>query len=92
MFYLSAGVFGTGYGGFVTLLSLMVAELFGLGSLGAIMGVVMFAGVTFGGALGPVLGGAIFDVTSSYDLAFLISALLAIIAVGLILLLRAPSR
>jgi MFS family permease len=92
MFYLFAGAFGAGYGGFITLLPLLVAELFGLSSHGAIMGVVMFAGLTFGGALGPVLGGAIFDVTSSYDLAFLIATLLAIVSLGLVLLLRAPSR
>jgi len=90
MFYLFAAGFGFSYGGVVTLLPGITAELFGLSSHGAILGIVMFSGVTFGAALGPVLAGGIFDVTGSYYLAFLISAGLGIIATVLTLFLRAP--
>ena len=91
MFYLFAVLFGFGYGGLATLESPLVAELFGLRSLGVIIGTVMFS-FTMGGAIGPVLAGSIFDTTSSYQIAFLICA--GINAVGLIasLILKPISR
>jgi len=42
MLYLFAGIYGFGYGGFAALVSLMVAELFGLSSLGTLFGIVFF--------------------------------------------------
>jgi len=82
MFYIFAVVFGIAQGGFITLLSVVTAELFGLISLGAILGgVVVFA--TIGDAIGGPIAGAIFDITGSYRLAFLIFA--AICAMALIL-------
>jgi len=87
MFYLFAIAFGFAYGGWATLLSLIPAELFGLGSLGVILGTVHFS-VATGEALGPTLAGSIFDVTSSYQPAFLISAALCTIASVLALFLK----
>lgn len=87
MLYLFAAVYGFAHGGFFALLSPLVAELFGLGSHGVIFGIVFFSGA-IGGSLGPVLAGYIFDVTNSYQLAFLVSALLAVISFILALLLR----
>jgi len=40
-------------------------------------------GFTFGAAIGPFIAGHIFDVTSSYQLAFIVSGALSV--VGLIL-------
>ncbi len=77
-------VFGMAYGGCVSVESPMVAELFGLGSLGLIIGVISF-GFTVGGALGPWLTGYVFDITSSYRTAFFVCASLS--ALGLILTL-----
>ncbi len=91
MFYLFAVVFGFGYGGLAALMSLVPAELFGLRSLGVIVGVTMFS-FTVGGAIGPVLAGSIFDITGSYQLAFLISASVSIIGLILSLLLKPISR
>ena len=85
--YIFAIIFSLGYGGFVALQSPMVAELFGLGSHGVIMGCVAF-GSTIGGAIGPVLSGYIFDVTSSYNQAFLLCAILAVIGLILVWFLR----
>lgn len=85
--YLFAVVFGFGYGGLAVLMSLVPAELFGLRSLGAIVGAVMFS-FTIGGAIGPVLAGRIFDVTNSYQPTFLICAAVSVIALILSLLLR----
>lgn len=87
MLYLFAAIYGFAHGGFFTLLSPLVAELFGLSSHGAIFGTVYFAG-TIGGAIGPLLAGRIFDVTGNYQLAFLISAVVSGIALILALLLR----
>lgn len=82
MFYLFAIIFGFGYGGLATLTSMVTAELFGLRSLGAIVGVVMFS-FTLGGAIGPLLAGSIFDISGSYKPAFLASV--AVSAAGIIL-------
>ena len=87
MFYLFVTVYGFAHGAFFTLVSPMMAELFGLRSLGAIVGVVWFMG-TIGGAIGPVLSGRIFDITGSYQQAFLICLVLNVIAFILMLFLR----
>ena len=91
LFYIFATVAGIGRGAFFTLISPILAELFGLRSLGAILGVVFFIG-TIGGALGPVLSGRIFDVTGSYQLSFLILLVFSVIAIVLILFLRPISN
>lgn len=87
MFYLFAVIFGFGYGGWAALLSPIVAELFGLSSLGVILGAVTF-GLAIGEAVGPALAGRIFDITSSYQPAFLVCAALSIVAIILALFLR----
>jgi MFS family permease len=80
--YLLAAVFGFAFGGCVMSESPLVAKLFGLGSHGLILGVTNL-GFSIGAAAGSFLPGYIFDVTSSYHLAFLVSAAIGII--GLIL-------
>ncbi len=85
--YSFAAVFGFGFGGFVSVMSPLVAQLFGLTSHGAIFGVVTF-GATVGGGIGPLVAGAIFDVTNSYSLAFLVAGVLSLCAFILALLLR----
>jgi len=82
MLYLLAFVFGFGAGGGATLISPLAAELFGLSSHGLILGV-MTCGFTIGAAAGPFITGYIFDVTGSYQLAFIICA--AVGVVGIIL-------
>ena len=86
-FYLFAVVFGLAYGGWAAMISVVVAELFGLSSLGVILGVVLI-GVTTGEATGPVLAGRIFDITGSYQTAFIVCATLSIIAIILASLLK----
>jgi len=84
MLYLLAAIFGFTSGGSEALFIPMMAKLFGLRSLGVIFGVNAF-GFMIGGAIGPVLAGHIFDITGSYQLAFLVGAVVGII--GLIVLL-----
>lgn len=87
MLCLFAVVFGFAYGGVITSESPMVAELFGLDSHGVLFGTISF-GFTIGGAVGPVLAGHILDITGSYQVAFLVCAIVAIIAFILTWLLR----
>ena len=88
--YLFAGAFGFAYGPCASLASPLIARLFGLTSHGLILGVTSLS-LTTGAAIGPVLAGHIFDVTNSYQVAFLVSG--AISAVGLLLAaLVTPTR
>jgi len=91
MFYLFAIIFGFAYGGLITLMSPIVAELFGLRVHGAILGVVSLSSA-IGGALGPFLAGRVFDLTNSYSVAFIVCAVLSVIALILAVLLRSPRR
>ena len=87
MFYLFALVFGFAYGNILAGLALAPAEFFGLGSLGVIMGVILFS-YTIGGAVGPIITGYLFDKTGNYSLAFLIIAIVSVIGCILVVLLR----
>jgi MFS family permease len=92
MFYIFAVVFGIAQGGFITLLSVVTAELFGLVSLGAILGgITLFA--TIGDAIGAPIAGSIFDITGNYSLAFLIfGAVCAIALILSVILLRIRAK
>ncbi|MFC1911043.1 MFS transporter, partial [Chloroflexota bacterium] len=80
-------IFGISYGGVMTMQSLLLAELFGVGSLGVIVGGVTFI-YTIGSATGPLLAGQIFDVTGSYRLAFIICIIPAVAGIILTLLVK----
>jgi MFS family permease len=84
-----AVVFGLAYGSVVCQLPLIAGDLFGLHSVGAIVGLEML-GTSLGGAIGPALGGYIFDATQSYYYAFLVTTAGLFMALVLIPLLRAP--
>jgi len=87
MFYLFAATFGFAYGGYQPLISLLVADSFGLSSLGVILGA-LTCPIMVGAAVGPVLAGKIFDATDSYRAAFLVCIALSIIAITIVPLLR----
>jgi MFS family permease len=76
MFVVFAIIYGFCHGGFYTLLSPAVAEIFGLRSHGLIYGIVVFCG-SIGGSLGPLLVGKMFDIYNSYQGSLLILLLLA---------------
>ena len=88
-FYLSALIFGFGYGGLVVMYSPTVAELFGLKAHGAIVGMIFFS-ITLGGASGPLVVGRIFDVTGSYQMAFIAVTIVGAIGLSLATLIRQP--
>ena len=87
MLYLFAAVFGLANGGMGALSSPIVASLFGLRSHGLIYGVIDF-GFAIGAAVGPFLAGYIFDITGSYQVAFLISAAIGVVSLILSTVLR----
>ncbi|MDD5702481.1 MAG: hypothetical protein PHU23_10590 [Dehalococcoidales bacterium] len=67
------------------------ASLFGLLSLGAMVGMITFI-YTFGGFTGPIFTGYIFDTTGSYQSSFIIFAAISAAALILVLTLRTPGR
>jgi MFS family permease len=67
---LFAGFFGLVYGEILCMMPILPAELFGLRNHGAILGVITFAS-TIGGALGPVVAGAIFDIYGGYEIVWI---------------------
>ena len=84
-------VLGLGYGGWVVLCSVLLGEYFGLGSLGAIMGIWFTAGAP-AGIFGPLMGGVVFDLTESYFLAILIAGMVCVGAIVLAALAKRPRK
>jgi len=85
--YLFVVIFGFALGGCATSESPLVAGLFGLSSHGLILGVINLLGFTFGAAVGPLIGGYIFDMTSSYQLAFIACGAMSVVGLTLTALL-----
>lgn len=77
MFHLFAIVFGFAYGNLVVLESPLAADLFGLGSLGILIGGVEFVSCGLS-APSTVIAGYIYDITNSYQLAFLLTTLVSV--------------
>jgi len=74
--HLIVGGFGFAYGGCAVSHSPIVAMLFGLRAHGLIFGI-FGVSVAIGGAIGPFLAGYIFDITESYQLAFLVGTVIS---------------
>jgi MFS family permease len=87
MFYLFAVIYGIGVSGGGIMEPIIVAELFGIKSHGLILGVVSFV-FTIGGAVGPFVTGYLYDLNGNYQIAFLLCAVLAVVAIILAALLR----
>ncbi|MGH9751590.1 MAG: MFS transporter [Blastocatellia bacterium] len=71
--WLFCALFGLGYGGVTVTTKLVLVELFGLRSLGKLLGVMMGAETIFGSG-GNLLTGRLFDATGSYQSAFKVMA------------------
>jgi len=91
MLFFFAAVYGFAHGGFLTVMSPTVAELFGTGSHGLLFGIVLFSG-TLGGAFGPIIAGTTFDRTGSYSMVFIGLTALALAGFVVTILLRRPGR
>jgi MFS family permease len=79
-------LFGLGYGGVTVTTKLVLAELFGLHSLGRLLGIMTGAEAIFGGG-GNLLTGRLFDATGSYEAAFKLMAACSIASVILMAML-----
>jgi MFS family permease len=79
-------LFGLGYGGITVTTRLVLAELFGLRSLGKLLAIMMSAETIFGSG-GNLLTGLLFDATGSYQAAFKVMAVCSIVSVILMAIL-----
>jgi len=80
LFYAAMIFFGITFGAASPVRLSMIPQLFGINSVGTIMGLATFAWA-IGGITGPILAGYIFDRTGSYNIAFLTAGLLLVIGV-----------
>ena len=86
--YLFAAIFGLGLGGEYLIIPLMAGELFGIGVLGRVMGIVLTAdGVAE--ATAPMLVGYLRDSTGSYNTGFLLLIGIALVGAAAIACLPA---
>jgi len=86
MFFPFAVVHGFAHGGFFTLISPILADLFGTRSHGVIFGLVISI-TAVGGAIGPVIAGYMFDMTNSYQIPFFgitVMSIIGLIATALL--------
>jgi MFS family permease len=70
--YVCALIYGFGYGSLAPVIPLLIADRFGRHVLGSIYGLLTFF-IGVGGAIGPVLGGFIYDKFGSYHNLWLIN-------------------
>jgi sugar phosphate permease len=87
--YLAASVFGFAIGGVLTLLPVAWADYFGRSHFGAIRGIALPAQV-LAQAVGPLLSGALHDLTGNYLMALQCFAVLAGLSVVAALMARQP--
>lgn len=87
--YLLAVLFGMAYGGVMPLYALLVREFFSSRIMGTLFGAVSMAG-TFGMALGPVVGGWLFDRFGEYVWLYMASFGIGVAAVAIACLIRPP--
>jgi MFS transporter, OFA family, oxalate/formate antiporter len=86
MLYLFAVPFGFTFGGSSAMVTALVGDVFGMRSLGAIMGI-LIAGFALGAAIGPAIGGYVYDASGQYFMAFVtatVSILITACTVALI--------
>ncbi|MBN1190821.1 MAG: MFS transporter [Dehalococcoidales bacterium] len=89
--YLFAAFYGFGYGSMIAQLTLAPAKLFGLVSLGTLVGVVTCV-YTVGGSVGPIVSGYIYDISGSYRSAFIFFIALAAAGLAMALCLRLSGK
>jgi len=88
-FYALAMLFGLAYGGVMPLYAILVREYFGARIVGTVLGAVAFVS-TLGMALGPWMGGWLYDVYGSYFWLFIGSFGIGLGAVAIAFTFRPP--
>ncbi len=84
-------VFGTLYGGFVALAPALLADYYGVGHAGGILGFV-YSSVAVGALIGNPIAGYMYDAAQTYDLPILIGAGLCGAGALCILAMPSPAR
>jgi MFS family permease len=85
MLLVYAAVFGFGYGCLGPLLPILAADRFGRETMGAVFGLLIFFVVGLGGALGPLIGGLVYDLAGTYRWAWGLNlGLLTAAAIGIV--------
>ncbi len=82
-------VLGIGYGGFVALSTIVIAERMGVVGLGSVLGL-FYTAQGLGGLIGPPTAGWIIDRTDSYRLVILLCCALEALALALLIGLPRP--
>lgn len=83
--YLLILVFGFTIGNVYMMQSLLVSEIFGVVSFGAIFGLILLAAQA-GSGLGPFAVGVLEDATGSYTASFVVTSIVTFVAAGIVLL------
>jgi len=89
--YLGTFVFGLTMGCILMMQSLIIGECFGLVSFATVSGAVGLF-VSSGAAIGPTIAGLIYDATQSYRIAFIIFAIVSILAMSAVFFAKPPNR
>ncbi|MDF1721895.1 MAG: MFS transporter [Minwuia sp.] len=84
-------VFGTLYGGFVALAPALLADYYGVGHAGSILGFV-YSSVAVGALIGNPIAGYLYDAAQSYDVPILIGAVLCLAGAVCILVMPSPEK
>ncbi|MFC1962055.1 MFS transporter [Chloroflexota bacterium] len=87
LFYLLVLAFGFGFAACGALISLVIADLFGRKAHGVILGSTA-AAWGLGSSTGPILLGYIYDLRGSYQVGFLISVALSVVAITIFIYIR----
>lgn len=89
--FLAAGFFGSGIGVILTLTPVAWADYFGRANYGAIRGLALSAQV-LAQATGPLLSGALYDLTGAYTVSLQVFAALSVLGVVAALAARQPGN
>jgi len=89
--YIFAAIFGIGLGGDYMIIPLMAGDLFGVKTLGRVMGIILVAD-GLAESLSPMLVGATFDLTKSYSFGFTILICIAMAGVLIISFIKKDSE
>lgn len=84
-------IYGVGWGGGATTMSIVRAEYFGRRAFGTISGMMDFVQM-FGLVLGPIFAGLVYDLTGSYYLAFMVFAVTGALGAAMMVFLRPPQQ
>jgi len=81
--------YSTAYGGTMVVKAILIGDYYGRKNYGTIFGFIQGLS-TFGGVIGPLIGGFVYDINGSYHLAFISFAIMMGFTTILVLFLKRP--